>query len=104
MFVEILELLGLNNLNYEEALWMLFGLFGQLIFFSRWIVQWLASEKNAKSVIPIPFWWFSLSGGIITFIYACHIGSFPFILAQFIGIIVYIRNIYLIIKNKNVQN
>ena len=98
MDFQILDILGLTGLNSNEMIWMLFGLFGQLVFFSRWVIQWIASERNSKSIIPIPFWWCSLIGGIITFIYACHIGSFPFILAQFIGIIVYLRNIYLIKK------
>ena len=97
---DALTLLGLKDLSYSEMLWVITGLLGQLIFFSRWVVQWIASEKNSKSVIPIPFWWFSLCGGLITFLYAYHISSFPFMLAQFTGIIIYIRNIYLIIKAK----
>ena len=61
-------------------------------------------KKNSKSIIPTPFWWCSLCGGLITFGYAYHIKSFPFMLAQFIGIIVYLRNIYLIIKaNKDYE-
>ena len=99
-FNEVLTLLGLSGLSYSEMIWVMIGLLGQLIFFSRWVVQWIASEKNSKSVIPIPFWWFSLCGGLITFLYAYHISSFPFMLAQFMGIIIYIRNIYLIIKNQ----
>ena len=99
-FDNLLSLLGLNNLSYSELLWMLFGLLGQLIFFSRWVIQWIATEKKSQSTIPIPFWWCSLFGGLITFTYAYHIKSFPFMLAQFIGVIIYIRNIYLIIKEK----
>ena len=98
---DTLILLGLKDLTYSEILWILIGLLGQLIFFSRWVVQWIASERNSKSVIPTPFWWFSLCGGLITFVYAYHIRSFPFMLAQFTGIIIYIRNIYLILKAKN---
>ena len=97
---DVLTILGLKDLGYSEVIWVMIGLLGQLIFFSRWVVQWIASEKNSKSVIPIPFWWFSLCGGLITFVYAYHISSFPFMLAQFTGIIIYIRNIYLIIKAK----
>ena len=48
-------------------------------------------RKNKSSIIPIGFWWLSLIGGVITFIYAKHINSFPFILAQGVGIIVYSR-------------
>jgi len=94
----ILEVLGLSNLSFAEFLWVTFGTFGQLIFFSRWIIQWFYSEKNKSSVIPVAFWWCSLSGGFVTLIYAYHIGSFPFMLAQVVGIIVYLRNLLLIYK------
>ena len=99
-FNDVLTLLGLKGLSFSEMLWVIIGLLGQLIFFSRWVVQWIASERNSKSVIPTPFWWCSLCGGLITFGYAYHIKSFPFMLAQFMGIIIYLRNIYLIIKAK----
>ncbi len=97
----ILSLLGLNNLSFTDFLWVTFGTLGQLIFFSRWIIQWLSSEKSKSSVIPVAFWWCSLLGGIITLVYAHHIGSFPFMLAQAIGIVVYSRNLYLINRRKN---
>ena len=98
LFSEILLLIGLKSLSHSEIIWMLFGLFGQMVFFSRWIIQWIASEKESKSTIPMPFWWCSLIGGMITFVYAIHIKSFPFMLAQFVGIIIYSRNLYLIHK------
>ena len=47
-----------------------FGTIGQLVFFSRWIIQWFSSEKNKTSIIPVAFWWSSLIGGIITLVYA----------------------------------
>ena len=99
-FNQLLILLDLNNLNFNEFLWVAFGTIGQLVFFSRWIIQWLSSEKNKSSIIPIPCWWCSLIGGLITLIYAKHIGSFPFMLAQAIGIIVYSRNLILIYRDK----
>lgn len=94
----LLNLLGLNNLAFNEIIWVGFGTLGQLVFFSRWIIQWLSSEKTKSSIIPVAFWWCSLFGGIITLIYAHHIGSFPFMLAQAIGIIVYSRNLFLIYR------
>ena len=97
----VLTLLGLKNLDNYEMIWVIVGLLGQLIFFSRWIIQWIVSERNSESTIPIPFWWCSLLGGLITFVYAYHIKAFPFLLAQFMGIIIYTRNIYLIIKNNH---
>jgi len=92
----ILDLLGLNNLSFNEFLWVAFGTLGQLVFFTRWIIQWLTSEKSKTSIIPIAFWWCSLVGGLITLVYAHHIGSFPFMFAQAIGIVVYTRNLLLL--------
>ena len=100
----ILDLLGLNNLTFIEFLWVSFGTLGQMIFFSRWIIQWFSSEKLKSSVIPVAFWWCSLTGGIITLIYANHIGSFPFMLAQAIGIVVYSRNLLLIYRRSSEKN
>ena len=100
----ILSIVGLDNLSYSEFLWVAFGTAGQLIFFSRWIIQWFFSEKLKVSHIPLAFWWCSLFGGIITLIYAHHIESFPFMLAQAIGIIVYSRNLILIHRRKNEKN
>lgn len=100
----ILDLLGLNNLSSTELIWVSFGTTGQLIFFSRWIIQWLSSERYKSSIIPVAFWWCSLAGGIITLIYANHIGSFPFMLAQAIGITVYSRNLLLIYRRKSEKN
>ncbi len=102
--ITILELLGLNNLNFNEFLWVIFGTLGQMIFFSRWLIQWYFSEKFKTSIIPIGFWWCSLTGGIVTLIYAYHIASFPFMMAQLIGILVYSRNLYLIYKRRNEKN
>mgnify|MGYP001358710336 FL=1 len=94
----LLEILGLSGLSFKETLWVVLGTAGQLVFFSRWIIQWISSEKNKISHIPEAFWWLSLIGGLITLIYAYHIQSFPFMLAQGIGIIVYSRNLLLIYR------
>ncbi len=99
-----LDLLGLNDLTFNEFLWVSFGTLGQLVFFSRWIIQWLKSEKSKTSIIPVSFWWCSLIGGVITLIYAHHIQSFPFMLAQAIGIIVYSRNLLLINRRSGEKN
>ena len=96
----ILDLLGLSNLNYNELLWVCFGTIGQLIFFSRWIIQWYYSEKFNTSMIPLAFWWCSFFGGLTTLIYARHISSFPFMLAQGVGLVIYSRNLLLIYKKK----
>ena len=77
-------------------LWVAFGLAGQMLFGSRFIVQWLASEKKKQSYIPVHFWYLSLCGGIVTAIYAIHRRDPVFIIGQSAGLIVYIRNLMLI--------
>lgn len=80
----------------NETIWLGIGFFGQGLFFMRWVVQWISSEKKKKSEIPILFWHFSLIGGLITLIYAIYRVDPVFILAQSFGLIVYLRNIYFI--------
>jgi len=53
--------------------WLIFGFFGQALFFMRFFIQWLASERRKESVIPIYFWYFSLGGGAILLTYAIHL-------------------------------
>ena len=83
--------------------WVAFGLAGQLLFGSRFIIQWIASERKKVSYIPIVFWWLSLSGGLITFIYAIHIRDTVFTVAQGAGLFVYLRNLMLIYRRKHAQ-
>ena len=80
----------------NETIWLGIGFFGQGLFFMRWVVKWISSEKKKKSEIPILFWYFSLIGGLITLIYAIYRVDPVFILAQSFGLIVYLRNIYFI--------
>lgn len=82
--------------NWQFDLWVAFGLVGQIVFGSRFIVQWIASERKKASYIPIVFWYLSLVGGIITLIYAIHKKDTVFTIAQVGGLIVYVRNLVLI--------
>ncbi len=81
--------------------WVIVGFIGQSAFFMRFLVQWIVSEKRGESVIPIYFWYLSLAGGAILFIYAIHINDPVFTLGQSCGLLVYIRNLMLISKNNN---
>jgi lipid-A-disaccharide synthase-like uncharacterized protein len=81
-----------------ETIWIAIGFLGQGLFFGRWIVQWLASERSAKSKVPISFWYLSLVGGMITLAYAIYRRDPVFIAGQSIGAIVYVRNLMLIAK------
>ena len=85
-----------GHLNY----WVLFGLLGQLAFSLRFIVQWMVSERKKESVVPVAFWYLSLLGGMILFVYALYKQDIVFIIGQGSGLIVYIRNLVLISKKK----
>ena len=80
--------------------WVFFGLLGQFLFFTRWIVQWVVSEKAKKSHIPVSFWYISLVSGLILLSYACHRLDPVFILGQTVGIANYARNLMLIRAEK----
>lgn len=81
-----------------EAIWIAIGFLGQGLFFGRWIIQWLASERSAKSKVPTSFWYMSLIGGLITLAYAIYRRDPVFIAGQSIGAVVYVRNLMLIYK------
>lgn len=82
--------------------WVLFGFLGQAAFSARFIVQWIISEKNRESTIPVAFWYLSIVGGLILFVYALYKKDPVFVLGQGCGLVVYIRNLILI-KKKQVQ-
>ena len=81
----------------------LFGLAGQACFFSRFLVQWIASEKKGISVVPNAFWYLSLLGGLMVLSYAIWRRDPVFTLGQSVGIFVYIRNIMLIHKRRDLH-
>ena len=76
------------------------GAFGQGLFASRFIIQWIASELKGKSVIPLAFWYCSLGGGLLLLAYAIYREEPVFIAGQLPGIIVYSRNLYFIFRDK----
>lgn len=82
----------------QDHIWLGIGFFGQALFTGRFLVQWLASEKRKESVIPLAFWYFSISGGIILLAYAIHKQDPVFILGQALGVFIYLRNLHLIFR------
>jgi lipid-A-disaccharide synthase-like uncharacterized protein len=78
----------------------LIGLVGQLFFSARFLVQWIASERAGRSVIPVAFWFFSLGGGMILFAYALYRQDPVFILGQGMGTFIYVRNLMLIARER----
>jgi lipid-A-disaccharide synthase-like uncharacterized protein len=81
--------------------WILLGYVGQSLFAMRFIVQWVASEKVGRSVIPVAFWFFSIGGGLLLFVYALYVRDPVFIIGQGLGLFVYLRNVYFVFREKN---
>lgn len=83
--------------------WLLLGFGAQGLFFMRFIVQWISSERVKKSVIPTAFWYFSIGGGTLMFIYALHRRDPVFIVGQLLAITIYSRNLYFILNGRKAR-
>jgi len=84
----------------SNKIWLGVGFLGQALFTMRFLVQWIQTEKNRKSTIPVSFWFFSLLGGLTLLSYAIYRKDPVFILGQSFGIVVYLRNLYFINREK----
>ena len=80
--------------------WVILGFVAQGFFTMRFVVQWIASERARKSVIPVAFWFFSIGGGATLLVYAIYRQDPVFILGQGAGLFVYLRNLYLIRRKR----
>jgi lipid-A-disaccharide synthase-like uncharacterized protein len=80
--------------------WLGLGFFAQILFSSRFLVQWIASERAGKSVVPVLFWYLSLAGSVLLLMYAIYRLDPVFIFGQAGGIFIYSRNLYLIRREK----
>ena len=79
-----------------DMLWVGIGLLGQALFFGRFFVQWIASERARRSVVPVAFWYFSIGGGLVLLVYAIYREDPVFIIGQATGMFIYLRNLMLI--------
>ncbi len=77
-----------------EKLWVAVGFLGQGLFFGRFFIQWIASEKARQSIIPPAFWYFSILGGLVLLSYAIYRRDPVFIVGQGLGLLIYVRNIW----------
>ena len=88
----------LANLTDRWAIW---GFAAQAIFFSRFLVQWIASERAKRSVIPTAFWYLSLLGSFMLFTYAFFGRQDPVIaIGQTTGFLIYSRNLMLLARQR----
>lgn len=83
--------------------WVALGLIAQGVFFTRFLIQWLASERARQSVIPVAFWYLSLVGSLLLLVYSIHVRDPVFILGQSTGSVIYIRNIVLIKRRRRLK-
>ncbi|MCB1532085.1 MAG: lipid-A-disaccharide synthase N-terminal domain-containing protein [Alphaproteobacteria bacterium] len=84
-----------------DTIWLAIGFLGQSLFFMRFFVQWIASEKQGRSVVPDAFWYFSLGGGLVLFSYALWRQDPVFMVGQGMGLLIYSRNLYFIHRKKD---
>jgi lipid-A-disaccharide synthase-like uncharacterized protein len=80
--------------------WVLLGFLAQGLFTMRFLVQWIASERAGKSVIPVGFWYFSVAGGVLLLVYALYRKDAVFIAGQAFGVFVYLRNLYFVLRER----
>lgn len=86
-----------------DIIWLGIGLLGQALFSMRFLVQWLASERRRRSVVPVAFWYFSLAGGSTLLAYAIYRADPVFIIGQLTGLFIYARNLHLIWRERKAR-
>jgi lipid-A-disaccharide synthase-like uncharacterized protein len=103
MLADLIQSLG--NYLYEVFVvrfdaWAVLGFMAQAMFSARFVVQWIASERARRSIIPTAFWWFSIAGGALLFIYSLHRKDPVFIAGQGAGLFIYARNIMFVLREQ----
>jgi lipid-A-disaccharide synthase-like uncharacterized protein len=103
MLADLIQQLG--NYLYEVFVvrfdaWAVLGFIAQALFSARFLVQWIASERARRSIIPVAFWWFSIAGGILLFVYALSRKDPVFIAGQGGGLLIYARNIIFVLREQ----
>lgn len=78
--------------------WVTIGLIGQVLFTGRMLVQWLVSERNRRSTVPIAFWWMSLIGATMLLVYFIWRREPIGVLGQATGWFIYVRNLWMIAR------
>ncbi|MGQ3685576.1 MAG: lipid-A-disaccharide synthase N-terminal domain-containing protein [Candidatus Loosdrechtia sp.] len=91
----------MTNIATHIHSWIILGFIGQIIFGSRFLVQWIISEKQKESIIPEVFWYLSIAGSVVLLIYSIYRRDPVFIIGQCLGLFIYIRNVMLIYQKKN---
>src|SRR5829696_10294960 len=80
--------------------WVLLGFAAQAFFTMRFVVQWIASERAGRSIVPLAFWFFSVAGGVMTLTYGLVRREPVIILGQTLSVVIYLRNLVLIFRER----
>ena len=100
VLLALLPFLPQSLATQPEQLMIIIGFAGQGLFAMRFIIQWLKSEGQGRSVIPLAFWYFSIGGGLVLFLYALWRKDPVIICGQGLGLFIYLRNLYLIYRER----
>ncbi len=95
-----MDAFSFSGMSTTELIWLSVGFAGQALFATRFIVQWIVSERQKRSVIPIAFWYFSAGGGMVLLSYAIWRQDPVFILGQSTGLFIYSRNLYFVYRER----
>ena len=101
MLVDIANSVGgyLHDVFVINLDWgIMIGYIAQLLFAMRFVVQWIASERAGRSVVPMAFWVFSIGGGLLLLGYALYRKDPVFIIGQAFGVFVYLRNLQFVLR------
>ena len=101
--MSVLAEIGMRFLGVEWHFWKVLGWIGNLVFFSRFFVQWIATEKQKRVVVPISFWWLSLIGSVLLLAYGLWQRDSVFIFAYAFTWIPYIRSIIIHYRHRAVR-
>ncbi len=88
-----------DGMSSLDRIWLGIGMFGQLMFTGRWFVQWIATERARRSIVPATFWYFSFVGGLLVLAYGIYRADPVIIIGQF-GVFIYARNIYFLLCSR----
>lgn len=88
----------ISKIQENITIWLIVGFIGQLCFFTRFLIQYIVSERKKKSTIPIAFWYLSITGALLVFSYAVYRRDPVFITGSVLGLFVYSRNLFFVHK------